>query len=200
MLLNCGVGEDSESPLDCKEIWPVHPKGNQSRIFIGSTDAEAETPILWPPDVKNWLTGKDSGNDAGKDWRREGKGTTEDEIVGWHHWLNGHEFQQALGVDDGQGRLANCSPWGNKESDMPEQLNWTETTTIHNRTLRDGNRYVNCSLYDKILFRWNYNLKVCIPLFTFLHVLSIRCRKRRWNLSDSNKWLSKAKYNHDIKF
>ena len=80
-----------ESPLDCKEIKPVHPKGNQSWIFIGRTDAETETPVLWPPDAKNWLTGKDT--DAGKDWRQEEKGTTEDEMVGWHHQLNGHEFE-----------------------------------------------------------------------------------------------------------
>ena len=92
-----------ESPLDCKEIQPVHPKGNQSWIFIGKTDAKAETPILWPPDVNNWLIGKDP--DAGKDWRQEEKGTTEDEMVGWHHWLNGHEFEQAPGVGDGQGGL-----------------------------------------------------------------------------------------------
>ena len=89
-----------ESPSDRKEIKPVNPKGNQSCIFIGRTDAEAETPILWPPDVKNWLIGKDP--DAGKDWRQE-KGTTEDEMVGWHHWLNGHEFKQTPGVGDGQG-------------------------------------------------------------------------------------------------
>ena len=87
-----------ESPLDFKEIKPVHPKGNQSWIFIGRTDAEAETPILWPPDVKNWLTGKDP--DAGKDWRQEEKGMTEDEMVGWHHQLDGHEFEQSLGVCD----------------------------------------------------------------------------------------------------
>ena len=112
-----------ESPLDCKEIPPVHPKGNQSWIFIGRTDAEAETPIFWPPDVKNWLLGKDP--DAGKDWGQEEKGTTEDEMVGWHHWLNGREFEQAPGVGDGQGSLACCSPWGRKESDTTEQLNWT---------------------------------------------------------------------------
>ena len=113
-----------ESPLDCKEIQPVHPKGNQSWIFIGRTDAEAETPILWPPDVKNWLIGKDP--DAGKDWRQYEKGTTEDEMVGWHHWLNGHEFEQAPGIGDGQGNLACCSPWGPKELDMTEWLNWTD--------------------------------------------------------------------------
>ena len=112
-----------ESPLDCKEIQPVHPKGNQSWIFIGRTNAEAETPILWPPDGKNGLIWKDP--DAGKDWRQE-KWTTEDEMVGWHHQLNGQEFEQALGVGDGQGSLACCSPWGCKESDMTELLNWTE--------------------------------------------------------------------------
>ena len=113
-----------ESSLDCKEIQPVHPKGNQSWIFIGRTDAEAEAPILWPPDAKNWLIGKDP--DAGKDWRREEKGTTEDEMDGWHHQLDGHEFEHALRVGDGQGSLACCIPWGCKESDMTEWLNWTE--------------------------------------------------------------------------
>ena len=97
-----------ESPSDSKEMQPVHPKGNQSWIFIGRTDAEAEAPILWPTDVKNWLIGKDP--DAGKDWRQEEKGTTEDEMVGWHHWLLGQEFEQAPGVGDGQGSLACCSP------------------------------------------------------------------------------------------
>ena len=111
-----------ESPLACEEIQPIHPKGNQSGIFIGRTDTEAETPIIWPPDAKNWLTRKDP--DAGKDWRQEEKGMTEDEMVGWHHWLNGHEFEQALGVGDGQGSLACCSLWGCKESDMTEWLNW----------------------------------------------------------------------------
>ena len=113
-----------ESPLDSKEIKPINPKGNQSWIFIGRADVEAEVPILWPPDTKNWLIGKDP--DAGKDWRQEEKGTTEDEMVGWHHQLNGHEFQQALGVGDGQGGLACCSPWGRKESDRTERLNWTD--------------------------------------------------------------------------
>jgi len=114
-----------ESPMDSKEIQPVNPKGNHSWIFIGSTDAEAETPILWPPYVKNWLTGKDP--DAGKDWEQEEEGMTEDEMVRWHHQLNGHEFEQVLGVGDGQRSLACCSPWGHKESDMTELLNWTDT-------------------------------------------------------------------------
>ena len=112
-----------ESPLDCKEIQPVNPKGNQSWIFIGRTDAEAKTPILWPPDVKNWFIWKDP--DAGKGWRQEEKGLTEGEMVGRHHWLDGQEFEQALGAGDGQGGLACCSPWDCKELDMTEQLNWT---------------------------------------------------------------------------
>ena len=113
-----------ESPVHWKEIKPVNPKGNQSWIFIGRTDAEAETPILWPPDVKNWLLGKDP--DAGKDWRQEEKRTTEDEIVGWHHWVDGHEFEQVPGVGDGQGSLASSSPWGCKELDVTEWVNWTD--------------------------------------------------------------------------
>ena len=108
-----------------KEIKPVNHKENQSWIFIGRTDAEAEAPILWPSDVKSWLLRKDPA-DAGKDWRQEEKGMTEDEKVGWHHGLDGHEFEQAPGVGDGQGGLACCSPWGHKESDTPEQLNWTD--------------------------------------------------------------------------
>ena len=113
-----------ENSLDCKEIKPVHPKGNQSWIFTGKTDAEAETPILWSPDAKNWLIGKYP--DAGKDWGQDEKGTTEDEMVGWHHWLNGHEFEQAPGVGDGQGSLVCCSAWGHKESDTTKGWNWTE--------------------------------------------------------------------------
>ena len=110
-----------ESPLDFKDIKSVNPKGNQSWIFIGRTDAEAL--ILWPPDAKNWLIGKDP--DARKDWRQEEKQTTEDELVGWHHWLNGHEFEQALGVGDGQGGLACCSPKSQTLS------NWTELCTAN---------------------------------------------------------------------
>ena len=113
-----------ESPLDCKEIKPVHSKGNQSWIFIGRTDAEVEAPIFWPPGAKNWLIRKYP--DTGKDWRQE-KGTTEDEMAGYHHWLNEHEFEQAPGVGDGQGSLVCCSPWGRKELDMTEWLNWTES-------------------------------------------------------------------------
>ena len=113
-----------ESPLDCKEIQPVHPKENQSWVFIRRTDVEAETPILWPHDAKNWLIWKDP--DVGKDWRHGEKGITEDEMVGWHHRLNGHEFGQIPGVGDGQGGLACWGSGGRKESDTTEQLNLTE--------------------------------------------------------------------------
>ena len=121
------------SPLDCKEIQPVHPKGNQFWIFIGRTDVEAETPILWPPDAKNWLIGKDP--DAGKDWRREKTRTTEDEMVGWHHRLSRHEFEQTPGVGDGQGGRACCCPWGQKESGVTKSQTrlsyWTELNWIY---------------------------------------------------------------------
>ena len=120
-----------ESPLDCKEIKPVNPKGSQSWIFIGRTVAEAETPILWPPDGESWLIRKDP--DAGKYWRQEEKGTTEDEMIGWHHWLDRDEFEQTLGVGDGQGSLACWSPWGCKKLDMTEWLNWTELCLTERR-------------------------------------------------------------------
>ena len=136
-----------ESPLDCK-IKPVHPKRNQSWIFIGRTDAEAETPILWPPHSKNWFLGKNN-SDAGKDWMWEEKGTTEDEMVGWHHRLYGHEFEQALGVGDGQGSLVCCRPWGRKESDTTERLNWVTEERAglkNNRSFQEINRRIPTTL------------------------------------------------------
>ena len=113
-----------ESPLDCKEIQPVPPKGDKSWVFIGRTDVEAEIPILWPPDVKSWLIGKDP--DSGKDWGQEEKEMTEEKMVGWHHQLNGHEFGRTLAVGDGQGGLECWGSWGRKELDLTEWLNWTE--------------------------------------------------------------------------
>ena len=113
-----------ESPLDYKEIPPVHPKGDQLWVFIGRTDVEAETLILWPPDAKSWLIGKDP--DAGKDWGQEEKGTTEDEMAGWHHWLDRHGFGWTPGVGNGEGGLACCGSWGRRESDMTDWQNWTE--------------------------------------------------------------------------
>ena len=112
-----------ESPLDCKEIQPVNSKGDHPWVFFGRNDAKAETPILWPPDVKSWLIEK---TDAGRVWGQEEKGKTEDEMAGWHHWLDGHEFGWTPGVGDGQGGLVCCDSWGLKESDMAELLNWTE--------------------------------------------------------------------------
>ena len=171
MLLNCGVGEDSWEFLDFMEINPVNPKGNQSWLFIGRTDAD--TPILWPPDAKNWLIGKNP--DAGKDWRQEEKGTTEDEMVGLHAWLDailgmslGHEFDQTLGVGDGQGSLACCIPWGCKESHTTEWLNWlTERATLsmpailENSAMATGLKNVN--------FHPNPKVRQCQKLFKLLY-------------------------------
>ena len=128
-----------ESPLDCKEIQPVHPKGDQSWVFIGRTDVEAETPILWPPHAKSWLIGKDS--DAGKDWGQE-KGTTEDEMAGWHHQLNVYEFEWTPGVGDRQGGLACCGSCSRKESDTSERLNWTQCSSFCNNSSWSWNIYL----------------------------------------------------------
>ena len=143
-----------ESPLGCREIQPVHSKGNQSWVFIGRTDAKAETPILWPPHAKNWLIGKDS--DAGRDWGQEEKRTTEDEMPGWHHWLNGHEFGQTLGVGDGQGGLTCCDSWGLKiRHDWVTELNWTELRLVQCRVgtnlqfvknKTNGNKKTQCEM------------------------------------------------------
>ena len=132
MLLNCELEKCLDSPLDFKEIKSVNPKGNQSWMFTGRSDAKAEAPILWLPDAKNWLLRKDT--DAGKDWRQEEKRITEDEIIGWHHWL-GHEFEQALGDGERQGSLAYCSPWGLKESDIwatePKHYLWSHKHPVY---------------------------------------------------------------------
>jgi len=117
-----------ESPLDCKEIQPVHSEGDQPWDFFGRNDAKAETPVIWPPHVKSWLIGKDS--DAGRDWGQEEKGMTEDEMAGWHHWLDGRESEWTLGVGDGQGGLACCYSWGRKESDTTEQLIWSDLSIL----------------------------------------------------------------------
>ena len=137
-----------ESPLDCKEIQPVNSKGNQSWIFIGRTDAEVETPILWPPDAMSQLIRRNP--DAGKDWRQEEKGVTEDEIVGWHQWVNGHEFAQTPGDGDGQGSLACCSLWDHKELDMTEQL---YNRSNHLIVPMQNNVFLKCLLIS-ITCRW----------------------------------------------
>ena len=125
-----------ESPLDSKEIKPVSPKENHPWIFIGRTDAEADTTILWPPDVKSWLSRKDT--DAEKDWGQEEKGVTEDEMVKWHHWLSGHEFEQTPGDSERQRSLVCCSPWSCKESDTTERLNWTELSKCGSNNMPSG--------------------------------------------------------------
>ena len=135
MLSNCG-------PLDCKEIQPVHSKGNQSWIFIGRTDAEAEAPILWPPDAKNWLTRKDP--DAGKDWRQKEMGMTEDEMVGWHQRLDGHEFEEALGVgDDREVCCSQSMGWQRVRHDWATELNWVSSSS---KSLEDVMLYL-CYLW-----------------------------------------------------
>ena len=169
MLLNCGVGVDSWESLDCKEIQPVHPKGNQSWIFIGRTDAEAEAPILWPPDVKTWLIWKDP--DAWKDWRREEKGMTPDEMFGWHHRQDGHEFEQAPGVGDGQGSLVCCSPRGHKESDTTERLNWTEPED-------SSLNFIPVKMFLK-LSEYNHLQLLCLFLL-FPHFLTNKPKVSHW--------------------
>ena len=132
-----------ESPLDCKEIQPVHPKGDQSWVFIGRNDAKAETPIVWPLHAKSWLIGKDS--DPGRDWGQKEKGMTEDEMVGWHHQLDGHEFEWTPGVGDGKGGLACCDPWACIGSDMTEQLNWTEDIYRFSKYLQGKGKIITFS-------------------------------------------------------
>ena len=144
-----------EGPLDCKEIQPVHPEGVQPWDFFGGNDAEAETPVLWPPHAKCWLTGKDF--DAGRVWGQEKKGTTEDEMAGWHHRLNGRESEWTLGVGDGQGGLACCDSWGRKESDMTEWLNWTELNWYVPVTLFSVSRHFYNYKQIKVIIKSNHN-------------------------------------------
>ena len=169
-----------ENPLEWKEIKPVNPKGNQSWIFTGRTDAEAETPILWPPGKKNWVVGKDP--DAGKDWRREEKGTTEDEMVGWHYWLDGHEFELALGVDDGQGSLACCSPWGRKQSDTTQRLNWTELPSRLAGLISLQSTGLSRVL---LLSVWLISLSIIFPRFTHVAAwIKVKWGLVQWKLNE----------------
>ena len=163
-----------ESHLDCKEIQPVHPKGNQSWIFIGRTDAEAETPILWAPDVKNWLIGKKP--DAGNDWRQEKKGTTEDEMVRWHHQLDVREFEQALGVGDGQGSLACCSSWG-----LRVRHNWVTKLTILKTKKKSTLLKMN-----KKLFVFVYNL-----FYVLQQDMTSITQCKEWWINDIICWTKK---------
>ena len=161
-------------------------KGNQSWIFIRRTDVEVETPILWPPDVKNWFIGKDP--DAEKDWRWKGKGTTEDEMVGWHHQLDGHELEQVLGVSDGQGSLACCSPWGSKELGMAEQLNW-----LHWKCLSEiSNDLHVAKANDCILIFIFLDLKYNIWIWATVFLWEIRYFSG--SCADLSPWISSILY------
>ena len=162
-----------ESLLNCKESKPVNPKGNQSWIFIARTDADTEATVLWPPDAKNWLIGKDP--DAGKDWRQE-KGMAEEEMVGWHHWLYEHEFEQLLGVGDGQGSPACCNPWGHKESDTIEQLNCTDGPDIPGSCAILFFTASNFSFTTRHIHNWaSFLLWPSLPFFLelFFHSFSV---------------------------
>ena len=157
-----------ESPLDRKEIQPIHPKGNQPWVFIGRTDAEAKTPILWPPHAKSWLIGKDS--DAGKDWGQEEKGTTKDEMAGWHHQLDGREFEWTPGVGDGQGGLSCCDSWGPKSrtrlSDWSE-LNWKMSPIVNERSP------ASVSVRQQHLLYWTSIISFLQSVYLPLEVVSL---------------------------
>ena len=164
-----------ENPLDCKKIKPVNPKENQPWIFIGRTDAEAEAPILWPPDTKSWLIRKYP--DAGKDWRQEEKGMTEDKMLGWHHWLNEHEFEQALGDGEGQGGLACCSPWGHKEPDTTE---WLNNNNNNKGLLCSTGKYIQ---YPVISHNGEEYAKECIRMHTKPNQCCVAVINRTCNLT-----------------
>ena len=167
-----GLEKTLESSLDCKEIKQVNPKGNQSWTFIGRTDAEAETPILWPPDAKKQLIGKDP--DAGKDWEQEEKGTTEDEMLRWHHWLNGHESEQTPGDSEAQRRLVCCSPWGCKESYMTERLD-------KNGCIKHIENKVNPYCLCRSGGRDNYHEKLKETILTWAEDNKTNyCNRKRW--------------------
>ena len=201
-----------ESPLDSKEIKSVNPKGNQPSIFIGKTDAEAEAPVLWPPDANSWLIRKDP--DAEKDWRQEEKGMTEDKMVGWHHQLNGHEFEQALGNSEGQGGLACYSPWSGKELNLTEWLNNKQPSekkvctkgTEHFSSREDASRpsaiCVSKRHFPSFLIRWSQGWKLIGKWFSF-GIFFVRRLKRspaerggdttgglRWSWQHGISWFS----------
>ena len=166
MLLNCGVGEDSWESLG-RQGDPVHSEGDQAWDFFGKNDAKAETPILWLPHVKSWLIGKDS--DAGKDWGQEEKGMTEDDMAGWHHWLDGRESEWSPGGGDGQGGLACCDSWGHKESDTLSnwtELNWTQLHPSTDNWIKDS-----LSMAPPNRTRPSFPLSQSLPPITFHKLL-----------------------------
>ena len=174
-----------ESPFDCKEIKQIHPKGNQLWIFIGRTDGEAEAVILRPPDGNSWLTGKDF--DAGKDWGQEKKVVTDGEMVGWHHWLNGHEFEQTLGDSEGQGSLMCCSPWGCKELYMTEQLNHSNRILIGNTVQCRYSMCWSCCGCSGLRPLWSRVL---------IYALNQECREWAWRMElQDQRFRSLAQHN-----
>ena len=155
-------------PKEFTQLQPVHSEGDQPWDFFGRNDAKAETPVLWPPHVKSWLIGKDSN--AGRDWGKEEKGTTEDEMAGWHHWLDGCEFEWTLGVGDGQGGLVCCNSWGRKESDTTEWLIWSDEFGLHQantRISRDNELFAGVILWQEVLVK-NIELTGCGPYLAHL--------------------------------
>ena len=140
-----------QSPLDCKEIQPVHSEGDQPWDFFGRNDAKAEAPVLWPPHAKSWLIGKDP--DAGRGWGQEEKGTTQDETAGWHHGLDGRGSEWTLGAGDGQGGLACCDSWGGKESNTTEQLNWADGLYNNNKEKKTLNIRNKRQTYHRVKMR-----------------------------------------------
>ena len=165
-----------ESPLVCKEIQPVHSKGDQSWVYIGRTDAKAETPILWSPHVQSWLIGKDP--DAGRDWGQEEKGTTEDEMAGCHHWIDGRESEWTPGVGDGQGDLACCNSWGCKELDTTERLKWTELNKHQELYSILCNGLYGKIMFIKCLYMCKYNRFILLFSWNQQNIVNqLQCNK-----------------------
>ena len=171
-----------ESPLDCKKIQPVYSEGDQPWDFFGRNDAKAETPVLWPPHAESWLIGKDC--DAGRDWGQEKKGMTEDEMAGWHRWLDGRKSEWTPGIGDGQGGLACCDSWGRKESDTTERLNWTETA--NNVSYISANYPWQIHKYCETEFESEYFLNIFHFLFCNNSKLTEKLQvKKNFCISDS---------------
>ena len=194
MLLNLVLEKILESALDSKEIQPVHAKGNQSCIFIEQTDAEAETLILWPPDVKNWLIWKDP--DAGKDWRQEEKRMTENEMIGWHHWLYGTSLSKLQELMMDGGSLACCRPWGRKESDMTEWLNWTELKKKHGKESEGASFKASHGWFHPFKATVNlFNVKVSGEMVSAYTIAAWEFPEKLWEIFDEGVYLPEQVFN-----
>ena len=183
-----------ESPLDCKKIQPVHSEGNQPWDFFGRNDAEAEAPVLWPPHAKSWLIGKDS--DAGRDWGQEEKGTTKDEMAGWHQGLDGRKSEWTPGDGDGQGGLACCDSWGHKESDTTERLNWTELNTQCDWNSQKGMPIPKSSLQKIDSNAWHFIIKdLAVPRWVSKYHSPLKGKAHLGNLLIPGQGQGKFKVN-----